>query len=90
MHDRLEALGVNLGENLGAARRFRGWSVEQAAERIGITTLHYRGLEQGQIEPSLALFVRVVFALEVSSDSLLGLEAPRLLSGRGRERVPMR
>ena len=57
--------------NLRAARKAANLTQEQAAECLGICTLHYSRLERGERQPSLAELARAADAFGVSAYALL-------------------
>lgn len=68
-----QELARTIGKQLAKARSALGLTQEEAAERIGITVEYYARMERGQAMPSLHTFAQITIALEVSSESLLGL-----------------
>lgn len=60
-----------IGRNIRAARKAAKLTQEQAAERIGISLLHYGRLERGQRNISLAHLIKTADALDVAVSSLL-------------------
>lgn len=66
-----------LGQNIQAARRARGLSQEQLAERIGISRQALGKWENDTALPGLDNLQALAEALGVSVDALLGLPAPR-------------
>lgn len=59
-------------ENLGIARRARGYSQAFMAERLGIARSTYAGYETGKRSPDIEMFSRISKELFVSADELLG------------------
>ena len=59
-------------ENLGLARRARGYSQAVMAEKLGIARTTYSGYETGKRSPNVEMFSRISKALFVSADELLG------------------
>ncbi len=61
----------NIGKRIKEARTNRRFTQEQLAEKANITVVYLSELERGIKLPSLAVFVRIAEALQVSTDSLL-------------------
>lgn len=59
-------------ENLGFARRARGYSQAFMAERLGIARSTYAGYETGKRSPDIETFAKISKELFVSADELLG------------------
>ena len=74
-------LAKKIGAAARTARKARGWSQADAAERIGISLEFYARIERGQTMPSTPTLVAMGQALEVSLD---------ILTGRVRGREPAR
>ncbi len=64
-----------LGARIKAVRKQRGWSQEQLAERVGISTQYVSNIERGKENPTLDLLLRVAHALKVSLAEIFDLEA---------------
>lgn len=60
-----------IGANIRAARKAAGLTQEHAAERIGISLLHYGRLERGERNVSLTHLTMIADAFGVSFFSLL-------------------
>ena len=60
------------GENLRAARRERGWTQEQLAHEAGIAPVQVSRIERGAREVRLTTILRLVHALAVPAERLLG------------------
>ena len=60
-----------IGHNIKAARKAARLTQEQAAERIGISMLHFGRIERGEREPSIQLLTRIADALNTSIYALL-------------------
>lgn len=59
-------------ENLGFARRARGYTQAYMAERLGIARSTYAGYETGKRSPDVETFAKISKELFVSADELLG------------------
>ncbi len=66
---------VVLGARIKAVRKERGWSQEQLAERVGISTQYVSNIERGKENPTLDLLLRLAQALKVSPAEIFDLEA---------------
>lgn len=60
-----------IGQRIRKVRKAQGISQEQLAEKIGISTTHMSHIETGNTKLSLAVFVDIATALEISTDELL-------------------
>ena len=69
-----------LGQRIRRARKARGLSQEELAEKINISTTHMSHIETGGTKLSLAVFADLAAALEISADELLNSAA-----GKGTE-----
>ena len=63
-----------IGERLAKARKRRGLTQAQLAEKIGITQTVVSDYEIGRLRLSDEILIRLSIALKVSVDYLLGLE----------------
>lgn len=86
-----------LGERLRAARRERGETLAETADRAGISPQYLSEIERGLKEPSSEMIAAVAGALETTLGDLARSIAERLLlegarrrrrNGRGRPRIP--
>ena len=71
-------LATSLGDALRAARKAKGLTQEDAAERVGISPPFYARMERGATLPSVPTLARLATALGVGADVLLGLVPGRL------------
>lgn len=62
---------INIGKNIKAARKAMHLTQEQAAERIGITPLHFGRLERVVRRTSLDLLARIADCLNTTLPALL-------------------
>ncbi|MBR4040237.1 MAG: helix-turn-helix domain-containing protein [Clostridia bacterium] len=60
-----------IGRNIRSARRAAHLTQEQAAEKTGISALHFGRIERGEHEPSIRLLSRIASALDTSIFALL-------------------
>lgn len=60
-----------IGQNIRSARRERGLTQEQIAEKLKMSQLHFGRLERGERPASLEQLAQVSHALDVSLSSLL-------------------
>ena len=63
-------------ENLKAARLKKGVSQKDVAENIGVANSTYSLYESGNREPNVITIKKIAAYLNVSANSLLGLEEP--------------
>lgn len=61
----------SLGKKLKSYRAKCGWSVEECAERIGITPRYLADIERGDKVPKLETFIRILNVLSASADDVL-------------------
>jgi transcriptional regulator with XRE-family HTH domain len=55
-------------------RQARGLTQEQLAKLIGVNLRTYKRYEEGRTTPRIAIYKRIVIALETTSDELLELK----------------
>lgn len=72
-----KSLSATFARELRAARRTRGWTQAELAERAGIAVEVCGRLERGQVLPRADTLVRLAVELGVSTDALLGIASPR-------------
>lgn len=63
---------ANFPERLKLARKEKGFTQQEVAERFGMTSRSYRYWESGEREPSVANLVELADLLDVSLDWLTG------------------
>jgi transcriptional regulator with XRE-family HTH domain len=63
---------LNLGREVRRRRRALGLTLEQLAERSGLTPNYIGTVEHGQRDPSLSTVMALAKGLEVSASELLG------------------
>ena len=61
----------NLGRNLRAWRKARGWTQEVLAEELDVHRTYVCGIERGRRNPSLTMLERMAQRLRVSVSELL-------------------
>ena len=59
------------GQRLRQQRKARGMTIEELAEKIGITQNYLGLVERGENLPSMATLIKIVNVLGISSDLLL-------------------
>jgi transcriptional regulator with XRE-family HTH domain len=67
---KLEAILIQLGENIKLARLRRKLSTEQVSERAGITRTTLWSIEKGSPGVSMAGYIQVLFVLGLEKDLL--------------------
>ncbi len=60
----------DIGKNIQRLRKKRGYTQEQFAERLGISTNYYSSLERGQYNIKLELLVAILNELDCSADEV--------------------
>ena len=66
--------GIALKTNLREARKAKGLTQQQLADRVYVTSRSIIALEKGEYSPSLLLAYRLSLALEVPMETLFCLE----------------
>jgi transcriptional regulator with XRE-family HTH domain len=79
-------LAQTIGKVARAARKARRLTLEDAAERLGLTAEFYARIERGYSLPSTASLAQMVTALDVSADVLIG-KRPLTAHALGRPRI---
>ena len=74
-----------IGQRIRKLRRAHGFSQEELAERIGISTTHMSHIETGNTKLSLPVFVDIASALEVRTDDLL--DTPTVTTSQALEEI---
>jgi predicted transcriptional regulator len=86
MHES-EQMNKELARSIGTAarqaRKALELTQEDAAERINVSVEFYARIERGTSLPSILTFARIVSALGVSADALLGRQAMVVPQGAG-------
>lgn len=67
-------MSENFHENLKTARLLKGVSQKDVAENIGVAKSTYSLYESGNREPNVLTIKKIASYLDVSANSLLGLE----------------
>ena len=70
------------GNNLHSYRKLRGFSQEQLAEKINISTTHMSHIETGSTKLSLQVLVDIAKVLNVNTDDLIFEQKPQILVNR--------
>ena len=60
-----------MGDRIKETRKLRGLTQDQLAEKVDITLEYISQIERGLKMPSMQVFIKLVEALDVSSDYLL-------------------
>ena len=67
-------MGDNFNENLKEARLKSGISQKDLAEKIGVAKSTYSLYESGKREPNVDTIKKIASSLNVSADTLLGID----------------
>lgn len=67
-------MGENFNENLKEARIKSGLSQKEVSENIGVAKSTYSLYESGKREPNVDTIKKIASALNVSADTLLGID----------------
>ena len=65
------------GLRLRGFRKKKGLTIEQLAERVGLSTNYLGDVERGKKLPSMATLIRIVNVLDISADELLKVDVNR-------------
>jgi len=68
----VESAVAAFGHNVREARLARGWTQEELAHRTGLASVQISRIERGKREVRITTLLRLVEALDVSADQLLG------------------
>ena len=72
-----------LGDRILELRSMRSWSQVTLAKRLGVTKQAVSNWENGNIQPSIEMLLRLAKLFGVSTDYLLGLENTPYLNTEG-------
>lgn len=80
-----EGLAVTIGRRVRAFRQARGWTLDDAAERSGVSRRMIVKVEKGETNPSVGTLLRLGDALGVGLPTLVARDdaAPAALTPRG-------
>ena len=67
-----------IGKRIQKIRRAKGFTQQQFAEMIGLSTNYLSDIERGKSKMMLSTFVRITEALQVSADVLLRPDVPEV------------
>ena len=62
---------LDIGIRIREARKKNGFTQQMLADAIGVSEIYISQLERGMKLPSLALFIQIINALDVSADYVL-------------------
>ena len=68
-----------LGENLRKLRIATGLSLVELSDRLGVTKQSVSNWENGNIQPSVEMIIKISKTLNISTDVLLGLDERRYI-----------
>lgn len=63
---------VLTGQRIREARKFRGWTADVLAEKVGLATESLRHIENASSKPSLQTLFKLATTLDVSLDYITG------------------
>ncbi len=72
-----------LGENLRKLRIATGLSQVELSDRLGVTKQSVSNWENGNIQPSVEMIIKISKTLNISTDVLLGLDERRYIEVTG-------
>lgn len=75
-----------IGQQIRKIRKAHGFSQEELAEKINISTTHMSHIETGSTKLSLPVLVDIANALDVRTDDLL-YESPAVPAGKAFEEI---
>lgn len=64
----------NYGERIKEARKAKGLTQTEAANKIGVIQQAWQRLESGKLDPRMSTIVSICKVLDISADWLLGLD----------------
>ena len=67
----MEHFPIQIGDNIRKIRRERGFSLEQMAERTGVSKAMIGQIERGDSNPTVAILWKIANGLKVSFSSLI-------------------
>src|SRR5271170_2967067 len=70
IHEHADAIVHTLGNRLHAMRETRGWTLEELAERTGLSKAYLSRLEAGDRQPSIAALLTLAKAFKTSIAAL--------------------
>ena len=72
-----------LGQRIGQLRTAHGWNQVELAKRLGVAKQTISNWENGNIQPSIDMLIKICETFSVSSDYLLGLSEIKTLDVSG-------
>lgn len=72
-----------LEQRIPELRKASGWSQVEVAKRLGVTKQTVSNWENGNIQPSIEMLVRLAKLFNISTDYLLGLDGVPALNVEG-------
>ena len=85
-----EVSSGRLGERVRALRRERGWTLENLAERSGVSRAMISKLERGEKNPTLVVAAKLAEGLGVTLSHLVGVEKREVVVVPRERRMVMR
>ena len=73
---------LDVGNQVRALRKLRGWSLTEAADRFGIGRSTLAKVESGNMSPTIGLLQKIALGLEVDLTALVSRVASEPASGR--------
>ena len=67
---------ITLSERLTQLRESKGYTMKEVAEGIGMKPDSYRNYERGRLQPSIETIIKISKFYGITTDCLLGLNAP--------------
>jgi len=74
---------VGLSEKIKFIRTFRGWTQENMAEKLGISTYAYAKIERGETDVNFSRLQQIAKVMEIELPQLLGLDEKSVLNFTG-------
>ena len=71
-----------LGQRIARLRKEKGYTQAELADRIGIIRELISNYERQRIRPNYEMIIRLAFALEVTTDELLGVKPSKSNGGQ--------
>lgn len=87
--DAAKAVNELIGGRVRQHRTLRGWTLDELADRSGVSRRMVIGIEHGEGNPSIATLLRISDALGVGLPVLVDVEQPRALTVTAAGRAPV-
>lgn len=69
---------LKIGDNIRAVRKQQGYSQEEFADIAGFSRSYYTEIETGKRNISILNFIKIIEALNVDHDEIIGFLKPKI------------